>query len=153
MKHNKNVPYLIEISTESMDIEQYQFWFDALRNNNEGTVVATLNQSGKDEKHRLLNGRFKYNDDKNLQDFLTHTRRSNFDTTRPIILAGISGSHEVLACLLQQGSDPYCLEEGDHNLLHSMVLVVNCFPQQEEDQVQWYSKGSKILGSERMSML
>ncbi len=152
-KHHKIVPSLIEVSTESMDVEEYQFWFDALRNNNEDTVVATLNQSDSDEKHRMLNGWFKYSDDKNLQDFLTHTKRSNFDTTRPFILAGVSGSHETLACLLQNGADPYCLEEGDHNLLHSMVLISNCFPQQEEDQARWYSKSAKILGNEQMALL
>ncbi len=153
MKHSKIVPSLIEHPAESMDIEKYQFWFDALRSNNEDTVLATLNQSDKEETDRLLNGWFKCDDDEKLHKIFTEARSSNFSITRPFILAGVSGSYDTLACLLQQGADPHCREEGDHNLLHSMVLISHCFPQQEEDQARWYGRCSKILGNERMALL
>ncbi len=151
--HSKVVPSIIETPADSIDMEEYQLWFDALRSNKKDNVLAILNESDKEEKHRLLNGWFKCASDQNAQEIFTQIWSSNLSITRAFILAGVSGSHDTLACFLQQGADPHCLVEGDHNLFHSMVLISHSFPHQEEDQARWYGKCSEILGKERVTML
>ncbi len=138
-----------------MDIENYQFWFDALRNKDTDVVLSTLNQADGQELNRLLNGWFEYDNEENnrLHDIFRDTKKDEMKATRPFILAGLYGSHDVMLSLLQHGADPYCIEEGDQNLIHTMVLISHFFPQFEDDQSVSYRQCSVVLGKDRMSVL
>ena len=138
-----------------MDIDSYQFWFDAIRNNKKDTVTEILDESDKEEKNRLLNGWFHYEDDEHagLHEIFDDSKRGNVRATRPFILTILYGSYDVLQCLLERGADPYCLEEGANNIFHVMGQMSYLFPEYEDYQIKSYTQCTSILGKERMSLL
>ncbi len=142
-------------SETCMNIDSYQFWFDALRSNKKDTVTAILDESDKEETNRLLNGWFHYEDDEHtgLHEIVEDSKRGNVRATRPFILTVLYGSYDVLRCLLDRGADPYCLEEGANNIFHVMGQMTYLFPKYEEYQVKSYIQCISILGKERMSLL
>ncbi len=145
----RNVPKL------AMDIEKYEFWFDALRDNKREVVGEILNASDKEETNRLLNGWFRYEDDEynRLHTIFDDTKRSDLKATRPFILTVLYGSFDVLSCLLEHGADPDCTEEDGSNIFHVMSLIVQLFPPFEETSVKAYTRCSNILGKDRMLSL
>ncbi len=138
----------------SLDIPEYQHWFEALRHNDVDYVQETLDVSEPDEKERLLNGKFNYQkSDDNLAKEFAVVDKNHFSATRPLIMSALFGSNKVTSCLMEYGARVDCLEDNGSNLVHIMVTASVAFPRYQDSLIESYQKCRELIGEKLMGDL
>ncbi len=107
-----------------LPVSMYQDWFEAILENHGDAVRERLEESDSQERQRLLNGFFDYQENElcNIFSYLNHCR---FRVSRPLTLAVMYGSGDVSRVLIQNGADPSLSDNEGESLLHSLVTYSN----------------------------
>ena len=127
-----------------LPIEEYMFWYEALRDNDLTKAKAIIAESEVDEKQKLLNGKFIYTKeiDCNRKDAIHHI------CSYPLVLAACSGSKDVVTYLVGNGSDLCIIEEFGNNIIHALILCSCKEPEMEAVYIGMYDMIMHIAEAE-----
>lgn len=117
----------VSIKEDSLPIDVYRFWFNALAEDNVKLVTHLLSSTSAEERNRLLNGQFDYmEDDLQLADVMGNTTFRN-----PLSVCVIYASFEVLPVMMEYGVIVDKPDYVGNNLLHLLVNRVVLKPEEE----------------------
>ncbi len=114
-------------------------WFDIIRQNNATEAKSILESASVRKRNILLNGNFNFGDLDQPQAEWT------FTTTKPLFLAAIFGSLDILKLFYFYCADFCQTDEEGNNLIHSLVSVSFCNPRYETRCIEMYKKITDLL--------
>src|SRR6218665_61977 len=132
-----------------LSLPQYQFWLDAIRNDNSHEICRVLETSNIHTKSKLLNGSFQFPEIPEVKRLAA--KRPIF--THPFTLAAMYGSMGVCGVMLKYGVDVFLMEKEDFNVFHCLVCIAFCQPDNEESIAQRYTKLCSIIQEENVKTL
>lgn len=127
-------------SDQEMPLLMYQTWFDAIESDDIESAKRILT-GVRTEVDIMLNGKFQFHyftsGSKNkIWKQKNKTLPCFFQ--RPVVLAAVFRSKEVLKFILNQGADIYLNDGGDNNIIHAIVWGAALQPEFENEYKEIY---------------
>ena len=140
----------IKITTETMDknnlvnlcSENSYKWFEIIHQNNEVEAKALLEEATGTMRDAMLNGNFDFGEIDNS------TNEWSYTTNKPLFLAAIFGSLDVLKLFNFYGADFCQVDEEQNNVVHSLISMCFSQPRYEDRCIAVYHAIVEIMGDE-----
>ncbi|CAD5125478.1 DgyrCDS13692 [Dimorphilus gyrociliatus] len=142
-------------SDQEMPLLMYQTWFDAIEKDDLESAKRILT-GVRTEVDIMLNGKFEFhyftNSSKNkIWKQKNKTLPCFFQ--RPVVLAAVFRSKEVLKFILNQGADIYLNDGGDNNIIHAIVWGAALQPEYENEYKKIYRMITDSLSRQEQKSL
>lgn len=122
---------------DKMDINMFQFWFDAIEQDNAPLVEETLSQSNEMQKRILIDGRFVFDiPEGSLKSVAKQRLPCAFE--RPLVLAAVFRSKKVLSAFLRGKVDVFIQDINTSTVLHGIIWSVALNPSLELEYIAIY---------------
>ncbi len=117
---------------DKMHIEEFQFWFDAIEQDNSQAVEEILRNCNQIQRRLFIDGRFVFNIPKDSLKSADKTRLPcAFE--RPLVLAAVFRSKEILKIFLRDNGDVFIQDINASTVLHGIIWAVALNPSLEPD--------------------
>src|SRR6218665_488164 len=134
------------IEDTMLTLPQYQFWLDAIKNDDTQNVRLILESSDYPTRLKLLNGRFRFIATRSDIHLITKC----LGIVRPFSLALVHGSLGVCDIMIKNDVDIFLQETKGYNVLHCLVCVAFYQPKRDQAVVRTYEKLCEMLSQERI---
>src|SRR6218665_3512789 len=132
-----------------LTLPQYQFWLDAIKNDDTQNVRLILESSDYLTRLKLLNGRFWFIATRSENRLNTKRLR----IVRPFSLAVVYGSLGVCDVMIQNYVDVFLQEDKGYNVIHCLVCVAFYQPKHEQALIRTYERLCEMLPGESIAKL
>ncbi len=122
---------------DKMDMDEFQFWFDAIEKDNVASVENILQNRSERERRVFIDGRFVF---KIPKDSLKTVGKNRLPCAfeRPLVLAAVLRSKEVLKIFLHHKGDVFIQDINASTVLHGIIWAVALNPTLESDYIAIY---------------
>ena len=122
---------------DKMDIKEFQFWFDAIEQDNFRAVEEILSHCNERQKRVFIDGRFVF---KIPQDSLKSVKNDLLPCAfeRPLVLAAVFRAKEVLKIFLRYKGDVFIQDLNASTVLHGIIWAVALNPNLELEYTAIY---------------
>src|SRR6218665_1165795 len=132
-----------------LPLPQYQFWFNAIRNDDSKEICRVLDAGDLLTKSKLMNGSFQFPNIPEVKRLTT--KRPIF--THPFTLAALYGSMGVCDVMVKNDVDVFLREKEEFNVFHCLVFIAFYQPDNEESIAQSYTRLCSIIQEENVKTL
>src|SRR6218665_848005 len=132
-----------------LPLPQYQFWFNAIKNDDSKEICRVLDACDLLTKSKLMNGSFQFPNIPEVKRLTT--KRPIF--THPFTLAALYGSMGVCDVMVKNEVDVFLREKEEFNVFHCLVCIAFCQPDNEEAIAQSYTRLCSIIHEENVKTL
>jgi len=130
-------------------LPQYEYWFNAIRNDNDKEICSVLKTCDIDTKSKLLNGSFQFPEISAVKRL--PTKRPTL--THPFTLAAMYGSMRTCDVMVKNDVDIFLQEKEGFNVFHCLVCIAFYQPHNEESIAQSYIRLCSIIRKENVETL
>ena len=126
-----------EVHGDKMDIREFQFWFDAIEQDNSEVVEEILRCCNERQKRVFIDGKFVFNiPEDSLKSVKDDRLPCAFE--RPLVLAAVFRSKEVLKIFLRCKGDVFIQDINASTVLHGIIWAVALNPSLELEYTAIY---------------
>ena len=117
-----------ESSEFKLNISKYNFWYQAVRDDNVTFVQDVLQHQDKSDRKRLIDGKFEFPRNKTVDRRRFYFKQSpqkavKYKFYRVWSIAVSCWSKRVVSTFVKYGGDPSVLDEGSNNILHLLSYI------------------------------
>ena len=118
-----------------LNFNEYEYWYEALRNDDMEVISKELNTRDVNHRARLLNGTF------NLDEIEKESRNKQMqrfaarDTWHMVVTLC---SKETIRLFISKGVNLHTKNDQNYNFVHNMILTAAYQPQSEDKMIQKY---------------
>ena len=136
-----------------MRVPDFQFWFDAILNDNSTEMEKTLTYANVDMAKLLTNGNFDFQQMHSKTHPLMTQIAKCFHVSHPVQMAVVYGKKRAFQILIKYGGNIFVKDRYENNMLHLMCYVINGNPARETEARVFYRWLVDNISTEHMMQL